>query len=202
MRRGAVLRHASAGALVLAAEVYTYRRYALFGAQFHFWLHLLLGLAIAFGVLAAWRLARPRAARRAGPFESGFAGHLYAALPDVLFTAAGVLHARWMDVLGLHITAHFLWPSPLGAGLLLVLLTLTAYVAVTLRWRRAAGTTLLLAAGFLALAGLLRAPLPTTLQQVRNAGAHPAAAHGWLWVCGVDTGGSTGWFSATVHANR
>lgn len=43
---------------------------------------------------------------------SGFVGHLYSAVPDLLFTLGGVLHARWMDVFDLHITAHFLWPSP------------------------------------------------------------------------------------------
>jgi len=93
-----------------------------------------------------------------------------------------------MDVFDLHITAHFLWPSPLGAGLVLWGLALAAYAAATSGARRTAGVLLAGSVGVLGVAVVLRAPLPTDLRQVRQAGHHPALA----WVCSVDGQGPPG----------
>jgi hypothetical protein len=163
-------RWVSAG-LVLAAEVYLYIRYALLGAEFHFWLHGLFGAALG---LAALTLLRMLAARRGGdpgqgavtPWEGGFAGHLYSAVPDVLFLGFGVLHMLWMDVFAFHITLHFV-PVPLLTMLALFLLTLAGYGLAASRHGWSAGTALVTALGVLLLALSLAAPIPESIQDIR-----------------------------------
>lgn len=97
--------------LVLLVEGYLYVRYAQLDAEFHFWLHGLLGGALGMAAVTAVRLAsrrRPHGRPAVAPWGAGGAGHLYSAVPDVLFLSFGVLHVLWMDVFAFHITVHFI----------------------------------------------------------------------------------------------
>jgi hypothetical protein len=147
--------------LVLATEGYLYFRYAQFGAQFHFWLHGLFGAALGLAALTLVRVLRTRhhcdpARGAVAPWEAGWVGHIYSAVPDVLLLGFGVLHVLWMDVFAFHITLHFI-PIPLVTMLVLFLLALAAYGLAASRhpWYAVAllisGTGVLLVA--LALAG-------------------------------------------------
>lgn len=175
-------------AVALASvEVYFYARYAESGAEFHFWLHALIGGALGLTLLTLLRLWRPRDAKPLRAHEATLAGHLFSAVPDVLFLVAGALHVAWMDVFALHITAHFLWPGPLPAALVLWALAVAGWVAMRLGARRAAQASLLASAAFLGAALLLREPAPTTLEDVREGGSNGALGEQALdWVCRVD----------------
>jgi hypothetical protein len=151
-------------AALAALEVYLYRRYALLGSQFHFWLHLLFGAAIG---LSAWTVARVlRPTWRHGLLAMTALAHLWSAFPDVLFILGGVLHQRWMDVFAAHISMHFV-PRPIvTSAVLTVLAGIGASLARVDRSRLAVfmvAMTALGAAGAL----LLRTPIPDTLTQVR-----------------------------------
>ncbi len=176
-------------ALALASvEVWFYARYAQQGAQFHFWLHALLGGALGLTVLTLLRLRWPREARPLRAHEATLAGHLYSAVPDVLFLVVGALHVPWMDVFALHITAHFLWPGPLPAALALWALAVAAWTAVRLGARRTGQAVLLSSAAFLAAALLLRDPGPTTLAGVRGDGSNGSLSEVTAsWLCRVPT---------------
>ena len=172
-------------AVVVTVETYLFVRYLQAGALFHFWLHLLLGGYVGLSVLAVLRLRRSRAGRSWRPWEAGFVGHLYSALPDVLFLAAGVLHVLWMDVFALHITVHFLWPNALVAGLALWTLAVVAYTAAALGRAPVAAAALTLSVLVLGTGLVLRAPLPSTLEQVRQQQAGGSlqsllSAGGWM----------------------
>lgn len=171
---------------VVLVEVYFFVRYAQGGALFHFWLHALLGGALGVGLLVLARLLRPARGRRLRTPEAGLTGHLYSAVPDVLFLVTGALHVAWMDVFVLHITAHFLWPTPLLAGLALWAVVVVAWVAERLGSRRAAAGALLGATAFLAVAVVLRAPLPSTLQEVVDRGSNGSLDQAASWVCRVE----------------
>lgn len=172
--------------LLAAVEVWFFARYAQAGAQFHYWLHALLGGALGLSVLTVVRLLRPARATWRG-HEATLTGHLWSAVPDVLFLSAGVLHVSWMDVFAVHITAHFLWPAPLPAALVLWALAVAGWAAARLGARRAAASAVLLTAGFLAVAVDLHAPLPRTLQEVVRGGSDGGPERAWSWVCSVDT---------------
>jgi hypothetical protein len=159
-------RQALAAVAVVLTEVYFFARYAQNGALFHFWLHLLLGGWVGLSLLAVRRLTR-RTRSRVHAWHAGFFGHMYSALPDVLFLAVGLLHATWMDLFALHITAHFLWPNALAAGLVLWTLAVLGVVAAVWGARRLAAAALLASVLFLGSAVLLRAPLPSTLGELR-----------------------------------
>jgi len=66
--------------LVLLVEGYLYVRYAQFDAEFHFWLHGLLGGALGMAAVIAVRLLtsrrRPHGRPAVAPWEAGGAGHL------------------------------------------------------------------------------------------------------------------------------
>ncbi|MCW2608419.1 MAG: hypothetical protein JWO60_3112 [Frankiales bacterium] len=179
-------RHRLTLVTLVVGEGYFYVRYAQSGAEFHFWLHALLGGALGLGVLTAARLVRPREVRPWRTHEAGMLGHLWSAVPDVLFLVSGALHVAWMDVFALHITAHFLWPGPLLAALVLWACGVGAWTAERLALPRVAVGVLLGAVAFLGLAVALRAPLPTTLQQVVDGGSDGGPDRAWSWVCGVD----------------
>lgn len=172
---------------LVSVEVYFYARYAESGAEFHFWLHALLGGALGLVLLTLLRLWRRREARPLRAHEAGLAGHLVSAVPDVLFLVVGVLHAAWMDVFVLHITAHFLWPGPLPAALALWTLAVAAWTSVRLGARRVAQACLLASVAFLAAALILRDPLPRTLAEVREDGSGGSLGEQALdWVCRVE----------------
>lgn len=169
-------RRAVAVVLVLAAETYAYQRYAAYGAQFHFWLHGLVGGYLGMAVLVTWRLLRPHARRRATAAPSGFAGHLLSAVPDVLFVALGLLHATWMDVFVVHISLHFV-PAPLLVVLGLWGLALLAHVALSFGAPRLAGLALVVSVAVLGTALALRDPIPADLQDLL---ADQASAGQWF----------------------
>ncbi len=155
-----------AAALVAAVEGYFFARYAENGALFHFWLHLLLGGWVGLALLTLHRLTTRRASR-VRPWNAGFFGHMYSAVPDVLFLMVGLLHASWMDVFALHITAHFLWPNALVAGLVLWSLAVLAHAAAVWGASRVAVGALAASVAFLVAGVGLRAPLPGTLGELR-----------------------------------
>ena len=182
-------RHRLTAAGLVSIEVYSYVRYAQSGADFHFWLHALLGGALGLWLLTLLRLLRPRdpEVRQWQAHESTLVGHLWSAVPDVLFLVAGALHVAWMDVFALHITAHFLWPQPLVAGLLLWAAAVAAWTALRLGARRVAAGALVGAVALLGVGVVLRAPAPTTLQQVVDGGSNgPLSDDAWSWVCRVE----------------
>jgi hypothetical protein len=181
-------RHRLTALVLVVLEVWFFVRYAAGGAEFHYWLHALLGGALGLSLLTVLRLLHPRGeARQWRAHEATLVGHLWSAVPDVLFLAGGVLHASWMDVFSLHITAHFLWPGPLQAALVLWTLAVLAWVAARTGARRSSAAALLVAVAFLAVAGALREPVPRTLQQVVEGGSNGAVGGGraWVWVCDV-----------------
>ncbi|MGH9149279.1 MAG: hypothetical protein ACRD0F_02960, partial [Acidimicrobiales bacterium] len=126
--------------VVVAAEVLVYLRYQAFGAEFHFWLHGMVGGTLGLGALATLRLLRP-GRRPPSMWAAAGAGHAYAAFPDVLFLGAGLLHVWWMDVFALHVRIHFV-PAPLATMFVGFSLALTAAVAVELQARRTAAFAL------------------------------------------------------------
>lgn len=170
-----------AAVLVIAVELYFFYRYAENGALFHFWLHLLLGGWVGLGLLTVHRLVTRRGSR-VRPWNAGWFGHMYSALPDVLFLMVGLLHGTWMDVFALHITAHFLWPNALVAGLVLWCLAVLAHGAAVWGARRVAAGALLIGVAFLAAGVALREPLPSTLGELRGERTawQQLAASDWL----------------------
>jgi hypothetical protein len=159
----------SASAVVLV-EAYLYYRYAQLDAEFHFWLHALLGAALGLAALTGLRLASGGRRRRpsrdgAAPWASSLVGHLYSAVPDVLFMVFGVLHVLWMDVFAFHITIHFI-PAPLLMMLAVFLATLAAY-GLAMSHRRAPAVAALAAAAAVLVAGLaLARPIPDDIQDL------------------------------------
>jgi hypothetical protein len=154
---------------VLATEAYLYYRYALLGAQFHFWLHGLFGAALGLAALTLLRTLttgrRPRhdpATGAVAPWEAGWLGHIYSAFPDLLFLGFGVLHMLWMDVFAFHIALHFV-PAPLITMLVLFVLTLLAYGLAASRKPVLATGALLAATGILLAALALAEPIPDSL---------------------------------------
>ena len=171
--------------LVLLTEGYLYYRYAQFGAEFHFWLHGLFGAALGVAALTAGRLVSSRRWRRdpgtgaVAPWEAGWVGHVYSAIPDVLFLGFGVLHVLWMDVFAFHITLHFV-PVPLITMLVLFVLALLAYGLAASGKALAAVGVLVGAAGALVAALALAAPLPDSLADLhihRGFGLCPVDGH-------------------------
>lgn len=173
--------------LVAAFEGYLYYRYAQLGAQFHFWLHGLFGLTLGLSALTAWRLVRRKLDGRVAPWEAGALGHVYSAVPDVLFLVFGVLHMVWMDVFALHISLHFV-PYPLQTQLVLVGLALAAYGLARDGRRRPAAGALVGALVVVGVAMLVRYPIPGSVGEMRENGP------GLAWMCpltGVDVSSTT-----------
>ena len=114
-------------------------------------------------------LGRRSGERRRLSWESGFLGHLYSALPDVLFLGFGVLHVLWMDVFAFHITLHFI-PVPLITMLVMFLLALAAYGLAATHRPAHASAALVVATGVVAavLALALAEPLPDTLADLHT----------------------------------
>jgi hypothetical protein len=169
-----VIRSWVTAAAVIALEVLLYAEYAQLDGEFHYWLHGLIGAALGLTALATARLLSPRrrdAVRpRVSPWEAAFLGHLYSALPDILFLTGGVLHDYWMDVFAFHITVHFI-PAPVLTSLGLFLLALAGYALVMTGRPRpaAAGLGALAAAAVLATVGLVAAaPIPDDIQDLRS----------------------------------
>jgi len=171
--------------VVALTEGYLYYRYAQFGAQFHFWLHGLFGAALGLAALTglrmlrAWRRGGEPATGAVAPWEAGWVGHLYSAVPDFLFLGFGVLHVLWMDVFAFHITLHFI-PAPLIIMLVLFLLTLAAYGLATSRRPWVATGMLAVATGVLVGAVAAAAPIPDRLADVhvdRGFGLCPVQGH-------------------------
>jgi hypothetical protein len=155
--------------LVVAAEVGIYLRYAAFGAEFHYWLHGLFGAALGFLLVAALRLAGRRPPT-AAVWVAGLLAHLVSSTPDALYLNLGVVHVRWMDVFAFHISIHFV-DRPLLVVLMAFVGALAAWGAAVLRRPALAlscsALVVLVAAGALA----TRAPIPSSLAEVREQAA-------------------------------
>lgn len=173
-------RHTLSAAIILFVEVLLYGRYAAIDAEFHFWLHGLFGASLGLIALSLWKLCRPKS-RTVNPFVAGFVGHLYSAVPDVIFMMFGVLHMYWMDVFALHISIHFI-PSPVPTMLVVFILSLVAY-GLVLDGRRRPGMALILGTTLIvSIALMLRSPVPTNLEQTR------AYDHKHSWLCPMADG--------------
>lgn len=179
------MRQQVAAVAVVAVEVWFFARYAENGALFHFWLHLMVGGWFGLGLLTVHRLVARRGSH-VRPWHAAFFGHAYSATPDVLFLMVGLLHVPWMDVFGLHITAHFLWPNALLTGLALWALAVLAHGAAVLGARRLAAGALLTGVAVLAVGVAFRAPLPSTLGELRTTEASSWQARAQSdWLCTV-----------------
>ena len=117
-------RHLMTASLLIIIEIIFYRQYAHLGAEFHFWLHGLFGTALGVSALTIWQIVS-RKTTSISAWEAGFLGHIYSAIPDILFIAVGLLHMYWMDIFALHISVHFI-PAPIPTMLGLFLLALLA----------------------------------------------------------------------------
>ena len=168
-------RHLATASLIVLVEVLFYRQYAHRSAEFHFWVHGLFGAALGILVLTVWQLSRPHKPTTVSAWEAGAIGHLYSAVPDILFIAVGVLHMYWMDVFALHISLHFVH-QPILTMLGLFLLSLAAYGCLQSGHRRV--TYYIVASWLLVLSVSLvfRNPVPQNLIQLQ----HHADQYTWL----------------------
>ncbi len=164
----AAVRRALTVAAVVGFESYLYWQYAAHGAQFHYFIHGFTGVAAGVAVLVLVRGGR--VSTRGPAFDvvlAAAAGRLLSAMPDVLFLAADLPHERWMDVFVAHISVHFV-PAPVAATFTVFVLAVAGATAAALG-RRLAGLTTAGAAVVLLVVGLAaRAPIPRTLEEVRE----------------------------------
>ncbi len=169
-------RHLLTASLIVIVEVLFYRQYAQLGAEFHFWLHSLFGAALGIVVLVTWQLMRPRRPVRLSAWEAGAIGHLYSAVPDILFIAVGLLHMYWMDIFALHISLHFV-RQPIMTMLALFLLALLAYGLLQSGRRQLSVSVVGVWLLVLSLSLLLRYPVPRNLRQLQQHN------HQYAWLC-------------------
>lgn len=164
--------------MIVAAEAYFLWRYASLGTELHYWLHLLHGVAFGLGAWVAVNVVRRRAltvaAQREGALAAGFAGHMYAAVPDIVFLAAGALHVRWMDVFAIHIRIHMV-PAALWVSWAFMVLAVAGWVALASGRRWMAGALVATLVVAVTVAVSLAPPIPSTVQEVRTLAA------GGLW---------------------
>lgn len=114
-------------AVAVVVEVLLYLSYRGHDARFHWLTHFLVGASVALVLmtLRAWRTRRPVRF----PLVWMLLTHLYAMIPDFLFSA-GVPHYAWMEVFLGHISSHFVpgrniaWLAAFAAALAGYLLTL------------------------------------------------------------------------------
>jgi hypothetical protein len=118
-------------------------------------------------LVAVRRRDRDPASGPLAPWEAGWLGHVYSAVPDVLFLGFGVLHVLWMDVFAFHITLHFI-PAPLLTMLALFLLALLAYGLTASRRPRTGASTLGVGAAVLTVALAMAEPLPDSIHDLRT----------------------------------
>lgn len=158
----------------LTGETFLLLRYAAFGAQFHYFLHGFVGVAVGLAVLALARAASPRVAAspRATVLGAAVAGRVMAAAPDILFLAADLPHERWMDVFLAHIAVHFM-PAPVATAFGLFVIGVAAAGAAVLGRHRAAVVAAVAVLVLLGAGLVVRDPLPATLDDIR---AHPEIA--------------------------
>lgn len=147
----------------LAAEIGLYLGYVGLGAQYHYWLHGLVGAAAGLGALTV-RILLGRAPVGTGAVVSAaLAGHLLSAVPDVLFRIGRLPHQPWMDLFLFHIRVHLV-PWPLVGALAVLLITSGALVSAMYA-RRVAASAALGAAVIIAVSGLVAAaPIPDSIQ--------------------------------------
>lgn len=117
-------------------------------------------------MIATRRRDRDPASGAVTPWEAGWLGHVYGAVPDVLFLGFGVLHVLWMDVFAFHITLHFI-PAPLLTMLALFVLTLLAYGLAASRHVRTGAATLGTGVAVLTVARAMADPLPDSIHDLR-----------------------------------
>lgn len=159
-------RHVLTACLIIFAEVIFYRQYASLDAEFHFWIHGLFGAAIGLTAVTLWSLVKRKPAAISG-WEAGALGHIYSAVPDILFVAFGVLHMYWMDIFALHISIHFL-PAPVATMLIIFLLALIAFGLSADGYRKASSGCLVVALIILSTALFFKSPVPTNLREIQS----------------------------------
>lgn len=159
-------RHILTACLVVFFEVILYRQYASLDAEFHFWLHSLFGAAVGLSAVSIWKIIKGKSAGISG-WEAGALGHIYSAVPDIIFIAFGVLHMYWMDVFAIHISIHFL-PAPVATMLIIFLLSLVAYGLSAEGHRKSATYCLVIAASVLSVSLLFKSPVPSNLKEVQQ----------------------------------
>lgn len=85
-------------------EVSLYISYQAHEARFHWFTHFFVGSSVALMAMSAFVMVTRRPARV--PLIWPVAAHVFAIIPDFLFTA-GVAHQRWMNVFLGHLAGHF-----------------------------------------------------------------------------------------------
>jgi len=118
------------GASVAVAEALLLASYRGHEAGFHWATHFLVGLSAAALTNLAWLALKGAPAR--GQLLSILAWHLYAMLPDLLFSR-GIPHDGWMDVFLAHISSHYV-PGGITTWLAIALTLSSAYAIVLSRW--------------------------------------------------------------------
>lgn len=152
-------------------EAYLYIRYAAVGAEYHFWLHGLIGGIIGVSILTAWRLLRASRGKTFRPWEAGALGHIYSAVPDILFITTGMLHMYWMDIFGLHISVHYI-PYPILTLIGLGVLTSVSYMLAVRHHTGWSVRCLVLLLVYAFLAFSFRQPLPDSYEALTTFDAH------------------------------
>lgn len=154
-------------AAVLVVEVVAGIAYARRGTGVHYWLHLMNGVTAGAAVWAVVLLRRPWVDRSgAGAITAVAAGHLFAAVPDLLFLWGGVLHVRWMDVFAVHIRIHMV-PQALWTSLVLLAVALGAWRLADAGRRRSAAAAVAALVVLTAGALLAAPPIPTSVAEVQ-----------------------------------
>lgn len=110
--------------LAILVEVWLYLSYRHHDARFHWFTHFFVGASVALLVMTVvvYRTRRPVRF----PLLWPLLGHLFAMVPDILFTADEA-HQRWMDLFLGHISTHFV-PGRNLTWYVVFLLALTAYL--------------------------------------------------------------------------
>ncbi len=165
------LLRARIGAVLLAAtEAYLLLRYARLGTELHYVLHLLHGAAFGLGTWVLIGLVRPRhrppEEERQAALTAAYTGHLFAAVPDIAFIAAGALHVRWMDVFAVHIRIHMV-PQALWVTWGMMLTAVVAWLALRAGRRAVAAGAMVLLMATVTGALILAPPIPETVAEVR-----------------------------------
>ena len=109
---------------VVAIEGLLYWRYGDEQARYHWFTHFYVGASAALLLMAWYVRSRGRVPALALLYPA--VGHLYAMIPDVLFSA-GIAHQHWMDIFLGHVSTHFVpgrnltWYAVFAASLALCL---------------------------------------------------------------------------------
>ncbi|MDP9419671.1 MAG: hypothetical protein M3P53_05930 [Actinomycetota bacterium] len=119
-------------ATAVVVEVALYLSYRGHDARFHWFTHFFVGASAALLIMSAVVLRTRRPVPL--PLVWPLLGHLYAMVPDFLFTGGHIAHERWMDVFLGHISTHFV-PGRNLTWYLVFLVAVALYLGVLDRLR-------------------------------------------------------------------